>query len=130
MPIYIFSNPENENETVEVVQSVNDEHIYTKDGVKWNRVFTVPTASVDSTWNPDDPKDFVEKTKNKKGSIGNLMDKSEELSARRKSKYGIDPVKEKFYKRYAEERAGREHPDVKKRKLKERLEKTPFVWED
>lgn len=129
MPIYLYSNPKDENEVEEVIQSVHDEHVYSKDGVKWTRVFTVPTASVDSKWDENNPQDFVEKSKGKKGTIGNLMEKSAELSAKRKKRYGKDKFKEQFYSDYKKNHSGKDHPDVKKKKLKKILEKTHLSWE-
>lgn len=119
MPIYLFSNPSNENEIIEVIMSVNDKHEYFKDGVKWDRVFTKPNASVDTKWDANNPRDFVNKTANKKGTIGDIMDKSAELSEKREKQQGIDPIKEKAYSDYSKERGGKEHPDLRKKKLAE-----------
>ena len=47
MPIYLFKNPKN-GKVKEVFQSMNSDHIYSEDGVKWERVFTVPQASIDT----------------------------------------------------------------------------------
>ena len=65
MPQYIFENPKT-GETVEVYQSMKEVHEYERDGVKWNRIFTVPQASVDSKFNCWSSHDFVRKTANKK----------------------------------------------------------------
>lgn len=130
MPVYLYSNPENEAEVVEIVQSINDDHVYSRGGVKWNRVFTVPTSSVDTKWDADDPKSFVEKTGNKRGTLGEIQDKAKELSLQREKRDGVDHVKEQFYKDYSNARAGKEHPDVKKRKMKKKLSKTNFEWSD
>ena len=51
MPIYIFQNP-NTGETKEIVQKMNDLHVYKEDGVLWNRLFTIPQASIDTDIDP------------------------------------------------------------------------------
>ena len=38
MPLYTYEHPET-GETLDVVQGMNDEHVYvSEDGIKWNRV--------------------------------------------------------------------------------------------
>lgn len=130
MPIYLFSNPKDESEVVEVIQSIKDDHVYIKDGIKWNRVFTVPNASIDTKWDSDNPRDFIEKTGKRRGTIGDMMEKSKELSERRNKRYGKDHVKEKFYDNYRKTHRGKDHPEKRKQKLKEKLEQTNFYWED
>ena len=127
MAIYLFENPNNKEEIVEIVQSIHEKHEYIKDGIKWNRIFTVPNASIDSQLNPDNPQDFVKYTSSRKGTIGDLMDLSAELSNKRKDKKGIDPVKEKYYDKYAKDRKGTKHPDVRKRELKEKIKGNKFI---
>jgi hypothetical protein len=114
MPVYLFSNPKNPREVKEVVMSVNDEHVYIQNGIKWDRVFTVPTASIDTEINENNSGDFVEKTKKKNYSIGDLWDKSAELSAKREKTIGRDPVKEKAANDY-KKRTGKEHPHMRKK---------------
>jgi hypothetical protein len=102
--------------------SVHDIHEFSKDGIKWIRIFTIPTASIDSKWNCDDPNDFVIKSGKKKGSYGDILDKSLELSKEREKKYGRDEIKEQKFKDYAEKRHGHEHP-LKKRERLDKLKK-------
>lgn len=46
MPIYLFEHPES-GEVREIEQSMSQAHEYVdKNGLKWNRIFTNPTASV------------------------------------------------------------------------------------
>jgi len=131
MPIYLFSNPADENEIVEVVMSVHDEHVYSKDGVKWDRVFTKPTASVDTKLDENNPKSFVKYTATRAGTLGELQDISAELSQKREEKNGIDPVKEQFYEKYKKTHHGTEHNDIRKKKLKEKLKSHKmFDWKD
>lgn len=111
---------------------MSEEHVaFAEDGYKLSRIWTKPNAAVDSKWDAHNPQDFVRKTANKKGTYGDLLDKSKELSIEREEKMGVDPIKEKFYENYAKRRQGKEHPDVKKKKLKESLKKNKFFgWKD
>ena len=96
---------------------MNDEHVYSEDGVEWSRVFLAPNASIDNSIDPFNKQQYIDATYNKKGTIGDMMDLSSELSAKRAEKSGgLDPVKEKFYDSYAKERKGAEHPN----RIKER----------
>lgn len=110
MPIYVYEHPKS-GKQVEVVQGIDDEHSYTdKKGLKWNRVFTPPNVLIDSKIDPFSESDFLEKTKSKKGSIGDLMDRSAELSDKRAQKAGgVDPIKERFFKEYSKKRRGKKH---------------------
>jgi hypothetical protein len=85
--------------------------------VEWGRVWTVPHASIDSSIDPFSKQQYIDATYKKKGTVGNMMDYSAELSAQRAEKAGgLDPVKEKFYNNYAKERNGTEHPNRIKEK--------------
>ena len=116
MPLYLFKNPEN-GEIKEIVMSMNDIHEYSENGVPWDRVFTVPQASVDTNIDPFSREKFLEKTA-KAGTVGDLWDRSKELSIKREEKRGKDEVKEKFYSDYSKERGGRMHPAQRAEKLK------------
>jgi hypothetical protein len=110
MPIYVYKHPDHE-EYEEVFQGMNDEHVYEKDGVKWNRVFLAPNASVDSEIDPFNNRHFIDATANKKGSMGDMMDMSKELSEKRAAQRGgVDPVKQKYFDNYSKERRGAKHP--------------------
>ena len=111
--IYVFEHPET-GEQEEVSQSMNDEHTYTKDGVKWNRVWLVPNASIDTKVDPFSSKDFVAKTSNKKGTLGNLFDQSKEMSERRKDKDGVDRLAEKEAKDYNKKTGLKHMSQIKK----------------
>ena len=116
MPIYVYKHPDKE-EYEEVLQGMNDEHVYEKDGVKWDRVFLAPNASIDSEIDPFNKSQFMDVTRNKRGTYGDMMDLSKEMSAKRAEKAGgKDPVKERFYDNYAKERGGAEHPQRMKDK--------------
>lgn len=129
MPQYLYANPNNETEIVEIIQSINDPHEYFKDGVKWIRVFTVPTMATDTLCDPYSASDFVRAT-HKKGTMGDIMDRSKEMSQKRADKEGgRDPIREKYYDNYSKTRKGLVHPDIRKRKSKERLNKLGFGLE-
>jgi predicted nucleic acid-binding Zn ribbon protein len=114
MPIYLYQNQKTK-EIREVIQGMNEEHVYFGENGKeknWDRVFTIPTASIDTKQDPFSQNDFLDRTKNKKGTYGNMLDYSKELSEKRASIVGgKDPVKEKFYKQYSKDRNGAKHPD-------------------
>lgn len=118
MGLYIFQHPETE-EIKEIFQNMNDSHEYSEDGIKWNRLFTKPTAAIDTQWNADSKQDFINKTGSKKGTIGDILDKSAELSAERAKKEGKDKVKQDYFKNYSETRGGKMHLDQRKEKVKE-----------
>jgi len=85
---------------IEVSQGMNDVHeYYDETGLKWHRVFTSPNASVDSNIDPFSSKAFVNKT-GSKGTVGDLIDRSKEMSERRKDKIGYDPVLKKEVEKY------------------------------
>lgn len=110
MPLYTYEHPQN-GETIDIVQSMSEEHVYVDDaGIKWKRVFYAPQASIDSNIDPFSKKDFAEKIKNKKGSYGDLLDKSKELGQARKDKTGVDPIQQKYFKEYSKKRRGLKHP--------------------
>jgi len=118
-PIYIYKHPENEKH-IEVFQTMMEDHVYVdSDGLEWKRVFTIPNASIDSQIDANSSKEFIEKTANKKGTVGEMMDYSKELSQVRAEKNGgVDPIKEKYYKDYAAKRKGAKHVDQMKSEMK------------
>ena len=117
MPIYGYINSETD-EYIEIVQKMSDVHEYfgeNGDETTWKRVFTSPNASIDSKIDPFKTSDFVRKTGSKKGTYGDLLDKSAELSHQRAEMAGgKDPIKEKYYKDYSEKRRGAKHPSQMK----------------
>lgn len=121
MPIYLFQHPET-NQVKEVVLGMNEPKVYQHDGVNWVRIFTIPNAAIDTQVDPHSAKDFVKAT-NKKGTLGDLFDRSAELSEKRKEKIGHDPLKEKYYENYSKTRKGKKHPDVIKREKTASLKK-------
>lgn len=109
MPIYLFQHPKT-GEIKEIVQSMNDAHVFFTGKTQWVRLFTSPQIGVDTKINPFDQKKFVEKTAGK-GTIGDVWDRASEWSDRRKhQRDGVDPIQEKAFKDYAKKRRGKRHP--------------------
>ena len=116
MPLYTYENPKT-GETIDVLQSMSEKHEYfDQDGLEWKRVFQVPNASVDAQIDPNSPTAFIDATRNKKGTYGDLIDKSAELSEKRAKQHGgKDPVKEKFLSDY-KTKTGKDHVSLKMKK--------------
>jgi hypothetical protein len=116
MPVYIFKHP-NKEYYKELFFNMNEEKFYTdEDGNDWQRVYTTPQLSTEGTIDPWSENDFMNKTADSKGTIGDLMDRSQELSMKRaEANNGVDPVKENYYKNYSKERGGAVHPDKQKK---------------
>ena len=117
MPFYLFQNPETQ-EVIEVMQSMKADHVYVDDnGLKWERVFTVPNAAIDSGGiDPYAENDILKATEKRGITCGEMFDLSAEMSQKRESKDGKDKVKEKAQKDY-KKKTGKAHPEViKKRK--------------
>ena len=109
MPIYVYQHPKSE-EYIEVFQSMKEDHIYIDaDGLKWNRVFLSPNAAIDIDVDPFSRQQFLDKAKNA-GTMGELWDRSSDLSAQRAEKTdGVDPFKKKYFKNYSTRRKGAKH---------------------
>ena len=86
MPIYLYQN-QITIEIREVIQGMNEEHIYHGENGKenWDRIFTIPTASIDTKQDPFSTNQFLDRTRNKKGTYGNMLDYSADLSQQRAS---------------------------------------------
>lgn len=119
MPIYIFENVKT-GEVKEFFLSMDKISSFSP-GKHWKRIYTAPNVSMDSKINPYSSKDFVEKTRNKKGTIGDLLDRSRELSEARGGEKK-DPVLKKYFKEY-EKQKGIKHANQIKSEKKEKLQK-------
>jgi hypothetical protein len=121
MPMYIFENPETQ-ETIEVFFHMNDDKKYfDDDGLEWKRVFITSELNTEGSIDPWDNASFVNSTANRKGTVGDLLDKSAELSHKRaESNGGVDPVKQKYYKKYSEDRGGVKHPSEMKKTFEDK----------
>ena len=106
MPEYLFENPDT-GEVISVIQGIDEKHTYSEKGKEFSRVFTIPTAPIDSSIDPFSSQHFSEKTKNMKGSMGDMWDYSKELSEKRKEITGSeDPVRKKAERNYSKKRKG------------------------
>jgi len=112
MPLYTFSHPDT-GELVDIFFSMNDTKEYIdSDGVKWVREYHSPELNATGKTDAWNSKQFVEKTGRGIGKMGDMMDMSSDLSKERASQNGgVDPLKEKYYKKYSKERLGAIHPD-------------------
>ena len=113
MPTYVFENPET-GEVVEVQQRIKDRHEHIdENGLEWKRVWTSLNFKTDEQIDPFSEKDYMRKTEWKRDSLGDMWDRSAELSSKRKERLGHDPVKKASLERYAQERKGLKHPKDK-----------------
>lgn len=119
MPEYLYQHPESE-EVISVIQGMNEEHKFIDDqGIEWKRIFLNPTMSIDSqSIDPFSEQQFMEKTANMKGTVGDMMDYSKELSRQRAEQRGNDPVKTKMFDDY-KKKTGVKH-------MKDKPEKKSF----
>src|SRR4051812_24300437 len=106
MPLYPFTSVDDPRKSTDLFFSMNDApsigSVYTNEnGVKWKRALSKPYAAIDTQIDPYSAKDFVKVTSKGGGVVGDLWDRSAELSAKRADKEGQDPVRAKFYKDYA-----------------------------
>ena len=121
MPLYSFFS-ESKNEYRDVFFHMNDEKNYCgEDGTEageWRRIYTVPTASIDTRIDPNNRNEFIRRT-DKYKSVGDLLDKSKELSEQRKAKDGRDSVQEKFFANYEKITNGKKHPSALPKKYED-----------
>ena len=132
MGIYLYQNKET-GEIREIFQGMNEVHSYSgqsNNETDWVRVFTNPGISFDNKIDPYSPTAFVDKTQNKKGTLGDLWDASRELSEKRKDSLGTDPIRQTAYDDYAKARNGKRHPKEKIETLKKNLSDKGFSLED
>ena len=125
MPIYVYKHP-TEERYEEVVQGMNDDHAFSEEGVEWQRVFLSPNAAISNSPDPFDGNSFVEKTANMKGTVGDMMDYSAELSEKRAERTGgEDPLKRKHFKEY-EKLVGKKHVEDKPKSVEDKNIKIDF----
>jgi len=111
MPLFDFQHSET-LEVHEVFFHMNDNKVYKgKNGDeegKWVRLYHVPLASIDTKLDPHDKKQFIRRAE-KYTTIGDLVDKSKELSIKREGQSGNDEIKRKFFDEYKNARGGKKH---------------------
>ncbi len=107
MPIYTFEHPKT-GEKKEVIMSMNDEHVFIDEsGTQWNRVFSFNVSVKSGPLDPWSSKDYLKRTGEMKGTVGDMWDLSKEMSiARAKDNGGVDPVKQKYEEEYSKKRKG------------------------
>ena len=112
MPVYSYEHPRT-GETIDIVQSMDEQHVYVDElGVQWSRIFSPCQLNTTGRIDPWDKNSFMNTTGDSKGSLGDIMDRSKEMSdARAEQCGGEDPVKKKFYRNYAKRRNGAKHPN-------------------
>ena len=110
MPLYLFKNPKT-NKIVSVFQAMSDDHSYSENGIKYERIFTVPNASIDSQIDHNSSQQFVEKTGKMKGTLGEIWDYSKEMSEKRSKVTGVDPIREKSEAAYSKKRRGMKYKE-------------------
>ena len=112
MPLYTYFR-ESTEEFIDIMQGMNDTHLYSGEcgtQADWNRVYYSPQMSMDTQIDPFSSKQFNDRTRDKKGTVGHLLDYSAEMSDKRASQAGgIDPVKQKYFENYSKERRGAKH---------------------
>ena len=119
--IYKFRNIETD-EYMEVEMSMKDYKPYqgiSGDEDCWERVYEAPQISMRNSTSakidPFDQKAFVDRTGNMKGTVGDMMDYSKELSEKREALHGKeDPVKRQHFKNY-EKKTEKKHLQDKKK---------------
>lgn len=132
MPNYAFSRLDKPSITCDRFYRMREvpkigEIITDEQGFKWKRIVPTeaPQASIDTKVDPYSAADFAKAT-NKRGTIGDLWDRSAEMSAKREDKEGEgkDPIKNQFYENYSKKRKGKKHPqqvrEESTRKLKDK----------
>lgn len=111
MPMYLFIHPDTE-EVREEFQKMNEPHVYIDEkDIEWRRVYTPLNVSTDSNTDPFSSRQFVEKTRGKNLSVGDLWDMSADMAIKREQKAGgKDPIKEKHDKKENKKRKGKNIP--------------------
>lgn len=104
MPNYLFRNPKT-GSIVQIFQFMEEDHIYSENGIQFERIFTIPNAQIDSKI--DSAQKFAEKTGRMKGTLGEIWDYSQELSEQRaRENGGEDPIRQKAEQNYSKKRRG------------------------
>ena len=107
--MYLFINPET-GESREEFQRMEDEHVFVdENGLEWQRQFTPHNVGKDTDCDPFNSKQFVEKTRGKNLSVGDLWDMSADMAIKREAQAGgKDPIKEKYDAKEKKKRKGKD----------------------
>lgn len=115
MPIYLFQHPITK-QVKEIVQLMNEEHIFIDENkVSWNRIWINPQVAINTQISATDSKSFVDKTRGKNYSLGQLWDMSAELSQKREGMSGVDEIRVKAEESY-KTKTKKRHPHAKTQK--------------
>ena len=112
MPIYLFQHPKTQK-VIEVVQRMNEPHTYAEKGIEWIRIYVNPQVAFNTQISATDSKSFVNKTRDKNYSLGQLWDMSAELSQKREGMSGIDEIRVKAEQSY-QDKTKKRHPHAKR----------------
>lgn len=116
---YDFENQDTKTVKVDVWIERGQPIVYNgengKETGKWKKLIGCPNMSIDTVVDPYSKKDFQKVTNNKKGlTVGDMWDKSAELSAKRVDKDGVDQVKEKYFTDYQKKTGNKRIPHAKR----------------
>jgi hypothetical protein len=77
----------------------------------WERIYDLPQVNIgNAKADPFNKQSFIDKTGNMKGSYGDMLDYSTELSEKRAAKVGgEDPLKRKYFDEYKKKTGGKKH---------------------
>ena len=129
--IYQFKN-KNTGKIIDVVMSMREYKHYRGENNNedfWERVYDAPQVNTGNAKviDPFDKRSFVNKTGNMKGTYGDLLDYSAELSERRASKIGgEDPLKRKYFDEYKKKTNGKRHIKDMPKKIETKNAKIEF----
>lgn len=123
MPLFDFQS--DSGETISVYLTLNEpkESYQTqiKDGKVYRRIYTPFNVCKDTRSSDGTREDFQRMTEGKNLTMGDMFDKSKELSIKRAERNGgVDPVAERTYAKY-QKKIGKKHPDVIKREKRAKL---------
>lgn len=128
--IYSFKNKKT-GQIKDVSMSMKDYAPYKGESGKedcWERIYNLPQVNMGNTrTDPWDNGSFADKTGNMKGSYGDILDYSKELSEKRaeKSDTGEDPVKRKHFDKFEKE-VGKKHTQDRAQKIETDFAKVEF----
>jgi len=119
--IYSFRNTKT-NEIKDIEMPMKDYKPYKGENGKedfWERIYDLPQVNIGNSKvsNPFDNNAFIEKTGKMKGTYGDMMDYSAELSEKRAAVHGgEEPIKRKYFNDY-EKKTGKKHLRDKPKKI-------------
>tara|TARA_A100001515_G_C4533364_1_gene197668 strand:- start:54 stop:446 length:393 start_codon:yes stop_codon:yes gene_type:complete len=119
--IYSFRNTKT-NEIKEVEMPMKDYKPYKGENGNedfWERIYDIPQVNIGDSKaeDPFNTNSFIDKTSRLKGSYGDIMDYSAELSEKRAAlNGGEDPIKRKHFDNY-EKKTGKKHLQDKPKKI-------------